>query len=82
MRFSGLRYTDLFAEDADGRLLPTSMRLVGQHIELHVDDSQARYPIVVDPLVWPNAGKRYLPKSLGYHDKHGSCIAMSGGSAC
>ena len=52
-----LRYTDLVAHDAIGRMLPSWMRAVGQRIELHVDDAEALYPIVVDPLVWKEAGK-------------------------
>ena len=47
-----LRYTDLFAKDADGRALACRMGVDGDVIKLHVDDTDARYPVSIDPLVW------------------------------
>ena len=45
-----MRYSGLVAFDADGRELPAQMRATGQNdISLDIDDSFARYPILVDP---------------------------------
>jgi hypothetical protein len=47
-----LRYAGLFAWDADGKTLPARMRRRGERvIRLEVDDSEAKYPIVIDPVV-------------------------------
>ena len=46
-----LRYTGLSARDASGRELHSWLEVKGEHLLLHVDDTGARYPIVVDPLV-------------------------------
>ena len=46
-----LRYTGLSAFDADQQDLHASLRVQGQRLLLEVDDSHARYPIVVDPVV-------------------------------
>ncbi|MFO1496738.1 MAG: FG-GAP-like repeat-containing protein [Lysobacterales bacterium] len=50
------RYQGLKAWDASGRVLPSRMQVVGaQRWVLRVDDSGARYPIVVDPLLTRSA---------------------------
>jgi hypothetical protein len=46
-----LRYSGLSASDADGKELRASLELQGGRLLLKVDDSRARYPIVIDPLV-------------------------------
>lgn len=46
-----LVYRKLYAEDASGRALPASMKVVGQQIRLLIDDSGAHYPVVIDPVV-------------------------------
>jgi hypothetical protein len=46
-----LRYSGLCATDAAGHELPASVELRGGRLLLTVDDSRARYPIVIDPLV-------------------------------
>jgi hypothetical protein len=47
----GLRYGGLRAVDARGRVLPSSMTLVGGRVVLSVDDRGAAYPVTVDPFV-------------------------------
>ena len=44
-----LRYGDLVAWDATGRLLPARMALVDGTTTLSVDDLGAVYPVVIDP---------------------------------
>jgi hypothetical protein len=45
------RYSGLAAWDAERRSLPTRMRRSGKHLLLEVDDSGARYPVVIDPVL-------------------------------
>ncbi len=46
-----LRYAGLVANDASGRPLPAWIELDGARLSLRVDDTGARYPVIVDPLV-------------------------------
>jgi hypothetical protein len=48
---AALRYAGLAATDANGRQLPAWMEVTGSRLQLRVDDSRARYPVTVDPLV-------------------------------
>ncbi|MEM7201671.1 MAG: hypothetical protein AAF628_15490 [Planctomycetota bacterium] len=45
-----VRYTGLTAFDAAGRTLPARFRLVAGRLQICVQDANARYPVVVDPL--------------------------------
>ncbi|MCP4548137.1 MAG: T9SS type A sorting domain-containing protein [bacterium] len=46
-----LRYDHLLAWDATGRQLTSEMTVAGDMIHLLVDDSDAVYPVVIDPLL-------------------------------
>jgi hypothetical protein len=46
-----LRYGELSALDARGRLLPAHMRLRGHALLLVIDDGHARYPLRIDPFM-------------------------------
>lgn len=46
-----LHYSGLNARDASGRELAAWMELDGQNLRLHVDDTGARYPVVIDPFI-------------------------------
>jgi hypothetical protein len=46
-----LRYRGLFAYDATGRKLPTWLEVKGTRLLLKTDDTKARYPVVVDPVI-------------------------------
>jgi FG-GAP repeat/RTX calcium-binding nonapeptide repeat (4 copies) len=46
-----LRYAGLVANDAMGRALPAWFELDGTRLALRVDDTGARYPVIVDPFV-------------------------------
>jgi hypothetical protein len=48
---TALRYGGLQAVDASGRHLPSRLAVSNGRVLVHVDDSGARYPITVDPLV-------------------------------
>jgi len=46
-----LQVSDLFATDATGQLLPTTLTVQNGNVVLRVDDALAKYPIEIDPLV-------------------------------
>ena len=48
---TALRYGQLSARDATGRLLPAVMQIRGGTLELRIDDSNARYPLRIDPFI-------------------------------
>ncbi|MBM4117427.1 hypothetical protein FJ251_06725, partial [bacterium] len=67
-----LRYAGLVAYDATERLLPASLVLAADCLRIEVDDRDARYPIIIDPLVsspaWtaePNVAQAQFGFSLG-----------------
>ncbi|HMV69864.1 MAG TPA: FG-GAP-like repeat-containing protein, partial [Myxococcota bacterium] len=46
-----LHYRDLVARDADGRQLPARFDTDGASLSIHVDDTDAAWPIVIDPVL-------------------------------
>ncbi|MGD8413841.1 MAG: FG-GAP-like repeat-containing protein, partial [Candidatus Latescibacterota bacterium] len=55
-----LNYGELYAYDATGRTLPARFDLNGERLTIAVDDGDAVYPVVIDPLastpVWTHNG--------------------------
>jgi hypothetical protein len=52
---TALRYGQLSAVDAAGRRLPAQMQIRNGTLELLIDDSNARYPLRIDPFVQQGA---------------------------
>ncbi len=48
---AALRYRGLTAHDAAGRALRSWLQVEGERLMLRVDDTGARYPLVVDPFI-------------------------------
>jgi hypothetical protein len=48
---AALSYGGLIAVDADSRELPAWLDTTGDQLRIRVDDSDARYPIIIDPFV-------------------------------
>jgi hypothetical protein len=48
---TGLRYAGLSAADAAGKELPAWLEVQGEQLLLRVNDTGARYPVVIDPWV-------------------------------
>ena len=70
-----LRYRGLFAYDATGRRLPAWLEVKGTRLLLKADDTKARYPVVVDPVIQLAA----LTASDGApNDELGASVAVSG----
>jgi MYXO-CTERM domain-containing protein len=76
-----LRYTDLYAIDADGRALPSRMALTGNTVSLLVDGRGARFPVRVDPLIWAQVGQPIQAGTPIADDRFGSAVAISGDTA-
>ena len=70
-----LRFGALRAWDAEGRKLNTRFEADGGNIQLVVQDTEARYPITIDPI----AQQAYLKASnTGSSDFFGNAVAISG----
>ena len=71
-----LRYSNLFATDANGRALPSQMKLSERNVILEVDDVNAVYPVTIDPTF---TQQQILNASDGAGDDYfGSSVAMTG----
>jgi hypothetical protein len=75
-----LRYSDLFAQDAEGRQLPARMTVEGQTIRLVVEDEEAVYPVSVDPIVWVFQQK-LTASDAAAQDYFGVSVAIAGDTA-
>src|SRR5581483_3976351 len=70
------RYGGLSAVDARGRHLPATLSVSGGRVLIAVNDSGARYPITIDPLV--QQGAKLVPNDL---QTNGSGSAVGTGVA-
>ncbi len=75
-RGSSLRYDDLLATDAQGRMLHSWMTLAPGRILLHVDMRGARYPLTVDPLL-QQGGKLTAGEEETGEGGFGASVALS-----
>jgi hypothetical protein len=72
---SQLRYGGVVASDFDGKEVPTWLELRGKTLLLRVDDRNARYPLIIDPLI----ELAQLTASKGHSgDEFGISIAVCG----
>jgi FG-GAP repeat len=72
---AALRYTGLNVRDAVGRELRSWLELRGKYLMLRVEDSGARYPVVVDPWIQQ---AELTASDGGYYDHFGWSVAISG----
>ncbi len=75
-----IAYGELFAFDADARAVPAWFDVEGGDIVIHYDDSDASYPIVIDPLAITPAythsvGTRLLSPGLSGNGEEGWAVA-------
>lgn len=74
-----LTYDKLQVWDADERALPARMRAEDNAITLEVDDTDARYPLTIDPLF---TQQTYLKASnANSDDQFGFAVAVDGNTA-
>ena len=73
-------YRDLLVEDAKGKILTSELQVEGQEIVLAFDDSQAVYPVVVDPLVVGSEEKIYRDGETD-NIEYGFSVAIDGNLA-
>jgi hypothetical protein len=74
---AALRYTDVYARDAEGRALPARLSAEGKRLSIQVDAEGAAYPVEIDPLIWTQQAK--LTASDGAtNDALGTSVAVSG----
>ena len=72
-----LSYRGLRAFDATGDELATSLRADGTELVIDVDDSSARYPIEIDPLISTSETK-LIPQAASQNSRAGGRIAIDG----
>jgi len=70
-----LRYNGLAAHDASGQELHAELSLRGEQLWLQVDDREARYPVVIDPVV--QLAKLTTSDGVDF-DEVGDSVAISG----
>lgn len=75
-----MHYSDLFAQDAGGALLPAHFEVRGQRIALVIDDATAVYPLRIDTLMWSEDDK-LTASDAQFEDKFGYSVAISGNRA-
>jgi hypothetical protein len=70
-------YTGLVAWDADGRDLDARLALEGRELRIEVDDTGARYPLVIDPLLVVEEQK-LTPADGVSNDRFGFSVSVDG----
>ena len=75
-----LRYAGLFVTDADGRELPARLELAPGQLRIRIDDSRARYPILVDPVVSVEQATLWALDGTG-NEEFGTSVAYSADTA-
>jgi outer membrane protein assembly factor BamB len=71
-----LRYDHLMATDASGRQLQTRFRADRKQISLLIDDTEAVYPLRVDPLFTQT--KKLTASEAAANDRFGYSVAING----
>ncbi len=74
-----LRYGKLAVTDANGKIVPATLREKGSHILIVVNDSAAAYPLTVDPLVW--LVQEVSAGDAADSDNFGISVALDGDTA-
>jgi hypothetical protein len=72
---ASLHYAGLSASDAIGKALPAWIELKKNQLLLHVDDHNARYPVVIDPIFEQVA--EFQSPHPDYEDNFGYSVAVS-----
>ena len=73
---TGLRYDKLAVEDARGQPVPARVRVDRREVSLIVDDTDAVYPLIVDPLIFTQT--KLIASDPVMTDLFGDAVAMRG----
>jgi uncharacterized repeat protein (TIGR01451 family) len=73
---SALRYSGLKAVDARGRVMKSRMELRGSEIRLVIEDREAQYPLLVDPI-WTQVQELTASDGFGF----GQFVSVNGDTA-
>lgn len=76
-----LRYADLHATDALGRALPVRMELTDSQLALVVDDRDAVYPLMIDPLITTPPQAKLVADGSMPESAFADAVALDGDSA-
>lgn len=69
---------DLYVTDAEGRRIPAWMTVKTGSMAIHFDDTDATYPVNVDPLLAVLEAKILNPSSSGTNDEFGYGLSLAG----
>ncbi|MFQ5424381.1 MAG: thrombospondin type 3 repeat-containing protein [Phycisphaerae bacterium] len=72
-----LEYSHLFAFDAAGTTLPARLAVHDGRLSIFVDDTDAVYPVTIDPLIFAQQAKLTAADAAA-GDEFGECVALSG----
>ncbi len=75
-----LSYSDLFVRDARGQTVPSWLSVQDGRPVIVVDDTDAVYPLAVDPLIWVQQQK-LLASNGAAGDLFGNAVALAGDTA-
>ncbi|WP_437292909.1 thrombospondin type 3 repeat-containing protein [Sorangium sp. So ce426] len=75
------RYGELFVHDAAGQQLPARLEVAEQILTIRIQDAEAVYPVVIDPLVAMQQGKLYASDTTTGNQHFGNSVAVSGDTA-
>ncbi len=74
-----VHYGKLVVTDANGKIVPATLKSEGDRILIAVSDSHASYPLTVDPLVWLQ--QKVVANDGGQYENFGTSFALSGNTA-
>lgn len=79
LSWNNLRYGELVVTDANGHAVPAALTTSGNHILITVNDADAAYPIIVDPLVW--LAQAFSSPDANSSSNFGGAVAIDGDTA-
>ncbi|MDN5864932.1 MAG: FG-GAP repeat protein, partial [Gammaproteobacteria bacterium] len=77
--WGALRYGKLVVTDADGQVIPSSLKARGGRILITVDDAHATYPLIIDPLIWIE--QKVTASDAGANNVFGRAVAVNESTA-
>jgi len=78
--WGALRYGSLAVVDARGETVPATMTARAEQIVLAINDANAEYPLLVDPVVWTQQQKIVASDGVA-NDMFGSAVVIFGEKA-